>query len=160
FGPDKFHLTKLISPLPTADQPDADHRPTRENMLHALAALQDAKQVKPTDILVVYLAGHGINSTGNDDSFYYLTCEAQNGNLSDPQVRQKCAISDQELTQSISKSPALKQVMILDTCHSGRLVEDLSKQRDVPSNQERALERLKDRTGLHILAGCAADSGS
>jgi hypothetical protein len=48
--------------------------------------------------------------------------------------------------------------MILDTCHSGKVVEDLTKPRDISSSEERALQRLKDRTGLYILAGCAADS--
>jgi hypothetical protein len=40
------------------------------------------------------------------------------------------------------------------------LIDDLTKPRDVPSSQERALQRLKDNTGLHILAGCAADQQS
>jgi hypothetical protein len=50
--------------------------------------------------------------------------------------------------------------MILDTCASGRVIERLTDKRDVPSSQVRAMERLKDRTGLHILAGCAADAVS
>ena len=161
FGSDKVHLTKLTSPPPDdPKQPDADHRPTHDNLLRALAELQDPKRVKPTDILVVYMAGHGVNRGGSDDSFCYLTCDAQSANLSDPEVRKEWTISDQELTEWIAKSPAQHQVMILDTCHSGKVVEDLTKPRDISSSQERALERLKDRTGLHILAGCAADSAS
>ena len=50
--------------------------------------------------------------------------------------------------------------MILDTCHSGKVVEDFTKPREVSSSQERALERVKDSTGFHILAGCAADKAS
>ena len=106
------------------------------------------------------LAGHGVTRSGADDGFYYLTCDAQSAELNDPAIRQQWAISDQELTAAIAKSPALKQVMILDTCHSGRLIEDLTAKRDISSNEVRALERIKDRTGLHILAGCASDSGS
>ena len=60
----------------------------------------------------------------------------------------------------IEQVPALKQVLVLDTCASGRLVEKLTEHRDVPSSQVRALERLKDRTGLFVLAGCASDAVS
>ena len=50
--------------------------------------------------------------------------------------------------------------MILDTCHSGKVVEDFTKPREVSSSQQRALERVKDSTGFHILAGCASDKAS
>ena len=43
--------------------------------------------------------------------------------------------------------------MILDTCAAGRLIEEAQQEREVPSNQTRALDRLKDRTGMYVLAG-------
>ncbi len=171
FDADRVHLTLLASaetdPAAKADapadspaKPDGASAPNRANIVAALNALQDPAKVKPNDILVVYMAGHGVTRSGADDGFYYLTCDAQSAELNDPAIRQQWAISDQELTAAIAKSPALKQVMILDTCHSGRLIEDLTAKRDISSNEVRALERIKDRTGLHILAGCASDSGS
>ena len=36
----------------------------------------------------------------------------------------------------------------------------MSESRDVPSSQIRALERLKDRTGVYVLAGSASDAVS
>ena len=54
----------------------------------------------------------------------------------------------------------VEQVLILDTCRSGRKVEKLTEKRDVPGSQVRALERVKERTEVHVLAGCAADSVS
>ena len=39
-------------------------------------------------------------------------------------------------------------------------MEKLTEKRDVPGSQVRALERVKDRTGMHVLAGCAADAVS
>lgn len=57
-------------------------------------------------------------------------------------------------------SPALKQVMILDTCQAGAAARKLIEQREITSGQVRALERLKDRTGFHILMGSAANSVS
>ncbi len=131
--------------------------PTRENLKKAFEA---ARQARPEDILVIYLAGHGISHGGQDGDFYYLTREAATGNLTDPAVREQTAISSTELTEWIKEIPALKQVLILDTCASGRLVEKLTEKRDISSSQVRALERMKDRMGLYVLAGSAADAVS
>jgi hypothetical protein len=56
--------------------------------------------------------------------------------------------------------PANKQVLILDTCASGRLIEKLTASRSVDSSSIRAWDRMKDRTGLWVLAGSAADAVS
>src|SRR6202021_1306701 len=95
-----------------------------------------------------------------DAAFFYLTRDAQSADLKDPVVRQQNAFSSAELTELLKKIPAQKQVLILDTCASGKALERLTEKRDVPASQVRALERIKDRTGLHILAGCAADAVS
>lgn len=107
---------------------------------------------------MVYLAGHGVTYGGQDGDYYYLTAEASSGNLKDEAIRQQRAVSSQELTEQIKKIPALKQVLILDTCHSGRFSENMAKDRAISSSQIRAYKRMKDRTGLHILAGAAADA--
>jgi uncharacterized caspase-like protein len=49
---------------------------------------------------------------------------------------------------------------VLDTCHAGQLVADLMAKREVPSSYQRAMERMRDRTGLFVLAGSAADAVS
>ena len=48
----------------------------------------------------------------------------------------------------------------MDTCYSGNLAEKLIAMKNVPSSHVRALDRLKDRTGLFILAGSAANKPS
>ena len=75
-------------------------------------------------------------------------------------MREQVAVSSQQLTEAIKQIPALKQVLILDTCASGRLVQKLTEKRQISSSQIRALERVKDRTGMYVLAGCAADAVS
>jgi WD40 repeat protein len=123
-----------------------------------VGALRKARRAKARDIVVVYLAGHGVNHGGDEDGdFFYLTKDAATADLADPEVRKRVAISSRELTKLLTRIPARKQVLILDTCSAGRFIEKLTEKRNVPSSQIRALERLKDRTGLHILAGCAAD---
>ncbi len=96
----------------------------------------------------------------DEGDYYYLLQEATTGELRDPAVRRSTAISSRELTELIKGVPALKQVLILDTCSSGRLIQDLSERRDISSSQVLSLERLKDRTGTFILAGSAADAVS
>jgi WD40 repeat protein len=125
----------------------------RKELLDALAGIRATS----SDILVLYLAGHGVN---HNDQFFYLTADARTANLQDPALRKTTAISSAELTAAINASPALKQVLILDTCASGKLVKDLGLKRSIPSSQVRALERVKDRTGMFVLAGCAADKVS
>jgi uncharacterized caspase-like protein/WD40 repeat protein len=136
--------------------------PTRPKIKKAFDDV--AGKATSSDVLVVFLSGHGMSCGGPDDpdgGFYYLTQEATDFDLmSDPDARRSQTISSRELTDWIGAIPALKQVMILDTCHSGRFVQSLSSARGAPANQTRALERLKDSTGMFVLAGSAADSVS
>ena len=60
----------------------------------------------------------------------------------------------------MKKVPALKQVLILDTCRAGAAAAKLTQRGDIPSDQIRAMERLKDRVGFHVLMGCAASKVS
>jgi WD40 repeat protein len=136
-----------------------DKWPTKSNIKKVFANF--SQRAKPNDILIVYLAGHGLNYGSEESDFYYLTADAQNGNLQDPVVREEVAISSHEFTEYIKMVPALKQIMILDACHSGKFAEDLLAKREVKSAGEiRALERMKDRTGMFILSGSAADAVS
>src|SRR5207249_9058693 len=45
-------------------------------------------------------------------------------------------------------------------CAAGAAVQSLIAKRDLPSDQIRAIERLKDRTGFFVLMGSAADAVS
>lgn len=127
------------------------------------AAFQNfAQEAKAQDILIVYLSGHGVNYGSSETAqFYYLTKDIFSEDLSDPEIRNQYAISTNELTTWINDIPAQKQVMILDACNSGKVVEDLLiAQKELNSTQIRALDRMKDRTGMFILAGSAADKAS
>ena len=152
FGADHTHITLLT----TAQAPGAIS-PTHANLQKAFEA---ARQAKNTDVLVVYLSGHGVAFGGQEGDYYYLTQEARTGDLSDPAVRAQTAVSSRELTDWIKQIPALKQTLVLDTCAAARLVQKLAEKKDIPSSQIRSLERMKDRMGLYILAGSAADAVS
>jgi hypothetical protein len=138
---------------------DQNSWPTKENIRKAFSEI--GAIAKPYDAIVLYFAGHGTNYGGQDGDFYYLTASASNGNLRDPAIRESVAISSNELTEWIKDIPALKQVLIFDACHSGQFAEDLMEKRDLRNSSEiRSLERMKDRTGMYILSGSAADAVS
>lgn len=157
FGVERTNIT-LLSDYPNKTEGIQTLPPTRENIQNSFASL---KKAKPTDILVVYLAGHGVMAgSGDTGDYYYLTPSARSTNLSDPAIRNQYGISSAELTEWIKQVPALKQVMVLDTCAAGGAAAKLVEKRDLSSSQIRSLERLKDRTGFHVLMGAAADKSS
>lgn len=78
----------------------------------------------------------------------------------DPAIRQETSVTSEELAEWMKSVPALHQVMVLDTCNAGAAAEKLVEKREVPGDQARAIERLKDRTGLYVLMGAAADRPS
>jgi len=148
-APGRSHVTLINGdPLPA----------TRETLQRTMKDI--AATASSTDILVMYIAGHGVTSTGSDPDYYYLLQDASSMDISDAAVRDQVAISSQELTKLINQVPANKQVLIMDTCAAGQLITDLVTSRGVPSAQMRSIERMKDRTGMYILAGSAADAES
>jgi uncharacterized caspase-like protein len=155
FGVEKMHLTLLT----TNAHPKAI-APTKANFKRAFEEV--AKQAKPTDILLVYLAGHGIRLGRGTDTYLYLTREARTSDasvLSDDAVRVAVSITSEELTSWHKGVAALKQVLILDTCAAGAAAKLIEK-RELSSDAVRAIDRMQGRTGFHVLMGSAADAVS
>jgi len=144
----------------TTEKPDKAEQPTKKNIENAFNTF--ARKASANDYLVVYMAGHGVNFTDSNQNsdFYYLTSDAGSEDLQDQETREKAAISSTELTELFKKVPALKQVLIVDACHSGGIDLEKRAKKTMDSDEIRALEKMKDRTGLFILAGSAADAVS
>ncbi len=131
-------------------------------------AFSDFRNATSKDVFIVYLAGHGISLNLNQnpaqaggDTYLYLTQEATTTDKSVLVVessRKAMAISSEELKELMKQNTALKQVLILDTCAAGALSNSLIGKRDLPSDQIRAIERLKDNTGFFVLMGASADA--
>ena len=152
---DRVHIR-----LFTTDTTDAKMHPTKSNIQSAFKAFKE--QATAQDILLVYFSGHGVTYGDADRAqFYYLTQDISSENLSDAGIRQSRTLSTAELTKWINDIPALKQVMILDACNSGKVVESLiTGTKNLNSSQIRAFDRMKDRTGMYVLSGSAADKVS
>jgi hypothetical protein len=134
------------------------------NKKNIKATFDDIKRrAKAEDVIVVYLSGHGVTQGGTDQTqFYYLTQGvASEDDLADPATLRAYTISSDELTRWINDIPALKQVLIIDACNSGQIVENLTGgAKALNSSQIRALDRMKDRTGMFVLSGSASDKVS
>jgi WD40 repeat protein len=135
-----------------------------------IQAFSDFSNATSKDVFIVYLAGHGISLNLNQspnqaggDTYLYLTQEATTNDksvLAVENMRRAMAISSEELKDLMKQNKALKQVLILDTCAAGALSNSLVSKRDLPSDQIRAIERLKDSTGFFVLMGSSADAYS
>lgn len=136
--------------------PDAQ-RPTKKNIQSALSAF--AKKARPEDVFLLYLSGHG---KVYQDYFYYLTQDMGSDYLGDDAIRVQYAISSAEFAEWLNAIPARKQVMMIDACASGQFNEDMAllAMKAVPGSQIRALDRLRDRTGIFIISGSANDQAS
>lgn len=153
FGKDSTHIYQLSSP---------GNRPTTKRNIQEVFAEIKTK-AKPEDIVLVYLSGHGMAYGGDKGDFYYLTTEysgASAESFSDPALRTNQAVSTEEFTKWLNEIPALKQVMIIDACGSGKAVDNLLAKKDIEASQIKAIDRMKDRTGLYIISGCASDAVS
>ena len=166
FGVDKTHISLLNTSGKEGVTP-----PSKANIRKAFETV--AKQAKPWDVLVIYLSGHGLALGGAEDIYLYPTQEARALDteiLRDSALRQSTTISSEELTDWLTKTEwvqgqkglaPLKRVIILDTCAAGKLAEKLTRDPgSLSSAQIRAIDRLKDRTGYHVLMGSAADAVS
>ena len=131
---------------------------TKENIKAAFEKISETARL--TDIFIVFLSGHGVSAGSASDEYYYLTADAADANLQllSADVARK-TITGAELSAWMLDVPAAKQALVLDTCPAGA-VASLSEDKSVTGDLKRSWERLKDRGGVFVLAGCAANSVS
>lgn len=153
FGKDNTHIYTLTT--------GETELPTKEKIKSIFTEI--STKASSSDVILVYLSGHGIAWGGDQGDFYYVTTEATSANseaFNDESIRKNYTISASEFTEYVKKIPALKQVMIIDACNSGKAVENLLAARDFDVSQVKAIDRMKDRTGMFVISGSAADAVS
>jgi WD40 repeat protein/uncharacterized caspase-like protein len=160
FGAERVHLQLL-----TTNSKDPKLLPTKDNFRRVFAEFQRAK---PNDVLLVYLSGHGVafRLDGDRVLYSYLTQTATSGDLKDSDVRNRDAITSDELMDWIRAIKTNKNVLLFDTCAAGAFADNLNlaiKKDDAgeyADNQKRALSQLRQRVAFHILMGSAANKPS
>jgi hypothetical protein len=153
FGKENTHIYTLTTA--------SGERPSKEKIKSAFSEI--SQKAKSSDVILVYLSGHGITWGGDQSDFYYVTTDATAANseaYNDELLRKNHLISTAEFTEYLKLIPANKQVMIIDACSSGKAVENLMAARDIDVSQIKAIDRMKDRTGMFVISGSAADAVS
>ncbi len=132
--------------------------PTKNNIRSAFAKL---KESKPNDVVIVFLAGHGVKGLSAEEGYLYVTMHASSmAQIRDKDNQKTATLSSREIKEIMQSIPANKQVMILDTCAAGAMIKELMSKRDLTADQIRAIDKLQRSSGLHLLMGSAADAVS
>ncbi|MBD0401330.1 caspase family protein [Flammeovirga sp. EKP202] len=141
---------------------DPLYQPTKENIKNSFDSLQSL--ANPSDVLFVFLAGHGmaLQEQNGEEDFYYLTKDMITADLKDQNIRDNYTIAGKEWLDWMKKIPVTRQVFIMDACNAGKFAETIIAMRNVDdeSVRLRALERVRSRSGMYLLAGSAADKVS
>jgi WD40 repeat protein len=137
----RVHVTLLL-----------DEEATRAGILRAIA--QVSERARPQDTLVVFVSGHGHLVKQR----YYLVPQdfkkrSTTEDVQEDDVRAQGLPID-ELGDALALVPALKRVLIFDTCHSGAAVKVAEKGNN-PFAFRGAIERFHRAQGVYCLAGSA-----
>ena len=123
-------------------EPVLDGDVTRQHLRTVFEAL--GKEVQPDDVFVLYMAGHGQTEDGR---YYFIPQDADN---TSHEALIASSIGQGELQQWLALIPALRSVLIYDTCQSGSNVEERTGFRT--SQHLVAAEKLSRSMGRTVLA--------
>jgi uncharacterized caspase-like protein len=124
---------------------------TGPNIRQALEQL--AERTRREDVVIVYLAGHGV---GLGEQFYFLPHE-MHAEMDDEAAIRKYGIPATVLGDALLGMKALKQILILDTCESEGALPLLAKAvmfrtRGLGSGEEKAMKMLARSEGVYLIA--------
>ncbi len=120
------------------------------NQKNILAKLDEvAAKAQPQDVFIFYYAGHGIMI--NDD-FYFIPSDCVR--VYDVELLFKEAIYAGNIQDKFKNIKALKQLVILDACHSGGSTEILGQR---GAAEEKAIAQLSRSAGVHVLASAGSE---
>ncbi len=108
-----------------------------------------ALNAAPEDVFIFYYAGHG---SMIDQDFYFITSEITR--LYDETLLKKEALSAYEVQEVFTHIKALKQVVVLDACHSGGSAQLLATR---GGSEEKAIAQLSRSTGVHVFASAGSE---
>ncbi|HEY0557511.1 MAG TPA: caspase family protein, partial [Thermoanaerobaculia bacterium] len=94
----------------------SDQRATHEGVRTALFSFLAATQ--PEDMVLIFLAGHGVQDAVNPDNYFFLTHDSEPGNLGGT------AIPMWDLGNVMDYTIRAQRILIFaDTCHSGAALD-------------------------------------
>jgi hypothetical protein len=125
---------------------------------HLRAALQRiAETARPQDMLLVFISGHGVTV---GQRYYVIPHDMRIGAETLEEDVREGAVPGDVLADWMGTVPALKRILILDTCHSGAAVALAGGRGRDPFAFRGAVERLSRTQGIFTLAASAADEAA
>jgi len=121
-------------------KPLGNQEATRQSIEAAFRDL--APQVKPNDVFLLFLAGHGLNVDGR---YCFVPYSLQS---TDPESQAQARLDQEKLQALLAGIPAQKSLILIDTCFAGAFT-DLAAQSDA---QQTGLNRLHRATGRAIIS--------
>lgn len=117
------------------------------------ALVQVSKTAKPNDLVVLFLAGHGISIDGR---YYFLPYDVKlHGDDMKGQIK-TTALTQKNLSDLLSALPTSRVAVLIDSCNSGAFAVLGSVMQH--SSQERAWTgSLAQNTGRFVLAGTSTE---
>ncbi|MBZ5726889.1 MAG: caspase family protein [Acidobacteriia bacterium] len=131
-------LFSSVNPYPLYDD-----KATRASIEKTIA--EAASHIQPSDVFVLYLAGHG---TAIEGQYYFIPWEVRY--TSESALRQQ-SLDEESLRKLLAQIPAKKTLLILDTCNSGAYSSGRG------PGEKTAVDRLAKITGRAVLAASASD---
>ena len=124
-----------------------DEKATRTAIVDMLGTLE---RVEAQDVVVIYLAGHGIS---DGDHWYFVPHDAEHPD--DPGTLKSRGISSDALRQALEAVSANRVFVLIDACQSGSAVSPMKS-----FGGMRNLRMLARNVGVHILAATDRDQGA
>ena len=117
-----------------------------------LQAFQDvAQQASEEDVFVFYYSGHGVMSEATDsipEDFFLVLQDIEKQYGANELLRER-GISARALKDLCFKIKAQKQLIVIDACHTGGLIETFALK---GASEEKAIYELARNAGIHVLA--------
>jgi uncharacterized caspase-like protein len=126
---------------------------TRAAFLTTLTSI--SKRTAPEDLLVVFIATHGLPDTGGE--LYFIAHDT------DPKQLVATGLPQRDVEYALGKAPARRVVMLVDACHSGAAgLGGLTNRRGlVFSETNRLLLGIAQaKTGVALLSAASASESS
>ncbi|MHC1703160.1 MAG: SUMF1/EgtB/PvdO family nonheme iron enzyme [Tenuifilaceae bacterium] len=77
------------------------------------------KNAKPNDILILFIAGHGLHDTDNDETYYFLTHNTDLKNL------KGTAATFETIEEILQGVPPRNKLFLMDACESGEMDDEI-----------------------------------
>lgn len=124
-----------------------DENATKDSILNVLSEI--ASKAKSQDVFVFYYAGHGAMI---ENDFYFIPYDCVR--IFEEENLKQDALYAGIVQEQLKKIGALKQIVIMDACHSGGGAELLAQR---GASEAKAIAQMSRSSGVHVLASAGSE---